>query len=457
MASGRLRPAVSRFMSDYGMLVVLALLCAYYSYATWDEQHPVGASAAKELAQTVLREVGPRARVLIVTGEGGDQRVFAEALGKRLAAAGPTVVRTVIGQPVDARRALAAIAGSGDRLDAIAADRPTAAWAVFDGLGESFPPLRKTRLLTVRTYHWPSFLTVNNLLNITNQIVVIAILAVGMTMVIVTGGIDLSAGSLVALSAVVATLLIRDAAGGEGASSLGMTACCLGGIAACAALGAVTGILVTSFAVPAFIATLAMMLVASGLAYQLAQGESIYQVPGSFVWLGRGVAAFGIPNAVMMMVILYGIAHVMMSRTALGRYIYAVGGNAEAARLSGVPVNRVLLLVYTLCGALSGLGGIVTASQLKGGSPTYGLMYELYTIAAVVVGGTSLSGGEGRIFGTLIGAFIIAVIQNGMNLTGVGSYTQKIVLGLMILGAVLLDRLKRRGWTLLRPARPSRT
>jgi ribose transport system permease protein len=137
----------------------------------------------------------------------------------------------------------------------------------------------------------------------------------------------------------------------------------------------------------------------------------------------------------------------------VGRYVYAVGGNPEAARLSGVPVKRILLFVYTACGALAGLGGIVMASQLKSGSPTYGQMYELYVIAAVVVGGTSLSGGEGKVLGTLIGAFIIAVIQNGMNLTGVESYTQKVVLGLVILGAVLLDMLKRRGWQWLRRRR----
>jgi ribose transport system permease protein len=133
-----------------------------------------------------------------------------------------------------------------------------------------------------------------------------------------------------------------------------------------------------------------------------------------------------------------------MSRTTFGRYVYAVGGNAEASRLAGIRVRAVLFSVYTLCGILAGLGGVLMASQLKSGAPTYGLTYELYVIAAVVVGGTSLSGGEGRIFGTLIGAFIIAVIQNGMNLTNVESYTQKVVLGLVILGAVLLDRLKHQ-------------
>jgi ribose transport system permease protein len=147
------------------------------------------------------------------------------------------------------------------------------------------------------------------------------------------------------------------------------------------------------------------------------------------------------------MITIYVLAHLMMSRTTIGRYIYAVGGNAEAARLSGVPVKRILLFVYTLCGALAGLGGVMMASQLKSGAPTYGVMYELYVIAAVVVGGTSLSGGAGKVFGTLIGALIIAVIQNGMNLTNVESYTQKVVLGSVILAAVLLDRLKRSAGT----------
>jgi len=144
------------------------------------------------------------------------------------------------------------------------------------------------------------------------------------------------------------------------------------------------------------------------------------------------------------MVLLYILAHVVMSRMVFGRYVYAIGGNEEAARLSGVPVKRVLLAVYTICGALAGLGGIVLTSQLAAGDPKFGLMYELEVIAAVVVGGTSLLGGEGKIFGTLIGAFIIAVIKNGMNLTDVDPFNQKIVLGAVLLSAVLIDTLKRR-------------
>jgi len=202
--------------------------------------------------------------------------------------------------------------------------------------------------------------------------------------------------------------------------------------------------MITRFRIPPFIVTLAMMLVASGLAYTLADGQSIYQLPDSFVRLGRGADLGGLPNAVALMLVLYAAAHVLLSRMKLGRHIYAVGGNPEAARLSGVPVPRILMTVYVASAALAGLGGVIMASQLKSGSATYGNMYELYVIAAVVVGGASLSGGEGKMPGTLIGAFTIAVIQNGMNLTNVESYTQKVVLGLVILGAVLLDKRRHR-------------
>ena len=151
-----------------------------------------------------------------------------------------------------------------------------------------------------------------------------------------------------------------------------------------------------------------------------------------------------VPNPVWLMIVLYVIAHMVMSQTVFGRYVYAIGGNKEAARLSGVPVKLTLLIVYTVCGALSGLGGVVLASQLEAGDPKFGLMYELEVIAAVVVGGTSLMGGQGKIFGTLIGAFIIAVIKNGMNLMNVDPFNQRIVLGAVLLAAVLLDQLKRR-------------
>jgi ribose transport system permease protein len=292
---------------------------------------------------------------------------------------------------------------------------------------------------------WPTFLKAANILNIANQITVIAIMAIGMTLVIITGGIDLSVGSLAALAAVVVALLIRDFAGGTEAGMTGMLLASSAAIMCCGLAGAVSGGMVILFGVPPFIVTLAMMLVASGLASLLSGGESIAELPDRFVWLGRGTGIVGLPHAVLLMLLLYGAAHGLMTWTVFGRRLYAVGGNREAARLSGVPVGGVILSAYVLAGLLAGLGGVILASQLKSGSPTYGNMYELYVIAAVVVGGTSLAGGEGKMFGTLVGALVIAVIQNGMNLTNIESYTQKIVLGVVILGAVLIDRLRHRG------------
>jgi len=443
------RTALSRFLADYGMLFVLLLLCAWYSLATVEEQHPTGASAGQRLADEIISQFGRAARVLVVTRDSNEDAAFADQARARLSVAGLKVAGVVKGQPADARQALEKIVAGGGKLDVIACTQATATWELFDNLGGKFPALAGAKLVMPHSYKWPNFLKADNLLNVANQIAVIAIIAAGMTMVIITGGIDLSVGSLIALSAVVTTLLIRGPGGGEHASALAMTLACLAGIVLCGSVGLFSGFMVTMFSIPSFIVTLAMMLVASGLAYLCARGQSIYQVPDAFIWLGRG-AHLGVPNAVLLLVLLYAVAHILMTRTALGRYIYAVGGNAEAARLSGVPVKGVLLVVHAVCGALAGLGGIVMASQLKSGAPTYGQMYELYVIAAVAVGGTSLSGGEGKVLGTLIGAFIIAVIQNGMNLTGVESYTQKVVLGLVILGAVLLDNLKKRGWHWLR-------
>lgn len=209
-------------------------------------------------------------------------------------------------------------------------------------------------------------------------------------------------------------------------------------------LGLVNGVLITMFRVPPFIATLGMMLAARGLVRLLSQETAIYELPASVLWLGRGADLLGIPNAVVLMLVLYAAAHILMTRTVLGRFIYAVGGNAEAARLSGVPVRRVIVLVYVLCAILAGLGGIVAVSLLQSAAPTYGNEYELYVVAAVVVGGTSISGGEGKMAGTLIGAFIIAVIQNGMNLLGIAGAMQAIVLGMVVVGAVAIDRLRRQ-------------
>ena len=447
MANSTAKNSFLRFFSEYGMLFILLLLCAYYSFATLNRQHPTGADAAKQVSTDVINSAkGRELRVLVVAGEGTEGEVFADTVTAMLEEPGVLTVDVITGDPSDLREALDEIAKSGRKIDVIAATQEASRWAVLTNIETNFPSMADTALVTPRSYLWPDFLKKANLIAVADRIIVIAVVAIGMTMVIITAGIDLSVGSLIALSAVLSTLLIRDLAGAENASASGMTLCCLAAIVACGLMGAFSGLMVSRFLIPPFIVTLAMMMVASGLAFILARGQSIYQVPDALAWLGRGANLFGIPNTIVLMAILYAGAHIVMTRTVLGRYIYAVGGNKETAHLSGVPVKAVLLTVYAICGALAGLGGIVLASQLKSGAPTYGLMYELYVIAAVVVGGTSLAGGQGTIIGTLIGAFIIAVIQNGMNLTGVESYTQKVVLGLVILGAVLLDMLKRRGW-----------
>ncbi len=438
-----MKPSIARFLSDYGMIGVLLLLCAFFSVVTNSEQSPAGEAAAKQVSAALMPQFGKSPRVLIAASDQPGDNVFAVSLERDLTASGAQVLAVVKGEPKDAREALVKIRAAGGRLDAIACTKVTGAWLVFADLKADYPELGEPRLVMARSYRWPNFLKSENLLNIANQIAVIAIVAIGMTMVIITGGIDLSVGSLIALSAVLAAGFIRDLAGGVNASAGGMLLACVAAIVLCGIIGAFSGAMITRFAIPPFIVTLAMMLVGSGSAYILAKGQSIYQIPDSFVWLGRGADLMRLPNAVVLMLVLYALAHVMMSRMKLGRYLYAVGGNSEAARLSGVPVKRVLLFAYVASGLLAGLGGVIMASQLKSGSATYGNMYELYVIAAVVVGGTSLSGGEGKMLGTLTGAFTIAVIQNGMNLTNVESYTQKVVLGLVILGAVLLDKIRQ--------------
>jgi ribose transport system permease protein len=439
-----IKRTLRRILSDHGMILVLLLLCAYFSVVTYSEQSPVGEAAAGQVAAMIKSKFGNAPRVLIVGRDQADDVAFANKLQATLASTGAQVLGIVHGEPKDARDALQKTATSGGKLDVIACTESTAAWLVFSDLKGDFPSLGTPQVLKPKSYRWPNFLKSENLLNIANQIAIIAIVAIGMTMVIITGGIDLSVGSLIAFSAVVAARAIRDDAGGVNASSMGMTLACVFAVIACAAVGTFSGGIIAKFDIPPFIVTLAMMLVWSGQAYIFADGQSVYQVPSSFVWLGRGTSLFNIPNTVLLMLVLYVLADVVMSRTWLGRYLYAVGGNREAARLSGVPVRRVVLFAYVASAALAGLGGVIMASQLKSGSPTYGNMYELYVIAAVVVGGASLSGGEGRMFGTLTGAFTIAVMRNGMNLTNVGPYAQMRALGLVILGAVMLDKIRHR-------------
>ncbi len=442
-ATSPVRQAIRGFLGDYGIVLALVVLCTFFSLATFRDQQPEGAAAGKQLAESVAPRLTPGARVLVVVAAGPDDAALAEALRVRLARITGVGVTVLSGGPAETREELDRLSAGKASAAALVLSRATAPWPLWDGAQNRFPALRGAVVAVPSRYRGSVFLKPENLLNIANQIAVIAILAIGMTLVIITGGIDLSVGSLIALSAVITARLIRDVGGAQQASGAAMLLACLVGIAGCGAVGLFTGLMITRFRIPAFIVTLAMMLVTSGLAFILAGGESVYRLPESFVTLGRG-SAVGLPIAVWLTLALYATAHLLMTRTGGGRAVYAVGSNAEAARLSGIPIQRVLCIVYTLSAALAGLGGVVMASQLNSGSPTYGQMYELFVIAAVVVGGASLSGGRGKAFGTLLGALVIAVIRNGMNLMGVQSYTQTVILGLVILGAVMLDQVRQR-------------
>ncbi|MBC8352546.1 MAG: ABC transporter permease [Planctomycetes bacterium] len=439
-----------KFLSHYGVIFVLVLLCAYYSFATLNQQHPADANTGRKLASFVIQQM-PNANVLIAVRDSDDDRVFAEAIRQSLGGASIQPVGIVAGEPRDIVVELRRMGDAGTKLDAIVTHHASAQWTVLGEarlkeLANEYPSLANVQVLKPSSYTWPTFLTRGNLLSIGNQVAVTAIIAIAMTMVIITAGIDLSVGSLMALSGVLAAWTIHRIVGEGDPSMMTLTAACFTAILLSAVIGLLTGVMVTAFDIPAFIVTLAVMRIARGLAYKVADGPSPIAIESeAFHSLSAG-NLLGIPNPVLLMVALYVLAYILMSHTALGRYIYAVGGNPEAARLSGVPVKRVLLFVYAICGALAGLGGVMEASLFSVGNPNSGVGYELQIIAAVVVGGTSLMGGKGKVIGTLIGALILAVISNGMYLTKVDSYTQMIVFGTLILIAVLLDQLKTRRW-----------
>ena len=437
MMSDQRPDRLHRFISGYGMIFVLLLLMLLFTILTWKEQTPVGSDAGRAVAEMILAQ-NDQAVVIVAAGVSDVEQAFVQAAEQHLSAGGATVARTVSGEPSDARRTITDALNDGVSPTHLAISGIAERWTVFD----RFEAGRLGQRVSPQPYSWPVFAQTNNLLSVANQTAIYAVIAVGMTMVIITGGIDLSVGSLVALASVTAAIVIRKLGGvnaGPGAMLIGVAAA----LGVCSTAGGFHGIMVTRFRIPSFIVSLSMMMMARGLAYLIADGASISALPQSWTAVGSGTVQ-GIPIPVLMMIVLYGLAHIVMTHTALGRYVYAVGGNQEAARLCGVPVRRVLVTVYVTCGTLAGVGGLILSSKLATGDPKLGVMYELEVIAAVVVGGTSLMGGEGRILGTLIGAFIIAVIKNGMNLLNVGAYEQQIILGAVLLTAVLIDNLKRR-------------
>jgi ribose transport system permease protein len=279
------------------------------------------------------------------------------------------------------------------------------------------------------------FLPLPNLINIARQVSINAIIAMGVTMVIITGGIDLSVGSLVALTGCVA-IIAMDL---PGADFTGI----LLGLGVGAAAGLVNGILVAYARIPPFIGTLAMLTMARGTALVITDGQPIVRFDSPYRWLGEGLVA-GVPVPILLMVLVLGVTYFLLRHTPLGSYIYATGGNEEAARLSGVKVARVKSTVYLISGLYAALSGMILAGRLGSAQPNTGEGFELDAIAAVVLGGTSLMGGKGLIWGTLIGAFIIGVLNNGFNLLNVSPFYQLIAKGAVIILAVLVDQLLKR-------------
>ncbi len=285
----------------------------------------------------------------------------------------------------------------------------------------------------------PYFFSSENFLNVSLQISITAIIAVGMTLVILTAGIDLSVGALVAFTGVAATSILKL----DVPYPLALTLCLLGGMLVGIFSGAMAGVFTTRFNITPFIVTLALMTIWRGASYIVTDGRPVWGLPEQFALLGNG-RLFAIPVPTIIMLGVYVAAHVVLTRTPFGRYIYAVGGNREAARLSGINTNAVLMAVYMICGALASLSGILLSSRMNSGQPNAGLMYELDVIAAVVVGGTSLFGGRGSVIGTLLGAMLIGILRNGLNLLNVNSYVQQVVVGVVILLAVLIDNLRKK-------------
>ncbi|GAB2552923.1 ABC transporter permease [Gracilibacillus alcaliphilus] len=281
----------------------------------------------------------------------------------------------------------------------------------------------------------PVFLTTNNLITLFQQITINTFLALGMTYVIILGGIDLSVGAIVAMSGTVTVGLMVN-------SGLPIVLAIVIGLALGTLLGLINGAVITQFGLPPFIVTLATMYVGQGIAYIYSGGRSLRVTDEAFTKLGTTRILDLIPIPIIYMAVFIIIFSVILMKTRFGASIYAMGGNREAARLSGIPIKRIEITVYTLTGFMSAFAGIVLAARMYSGQPSVGQGYELDAIAACVLGGVSMAGGKGRISGTVFGAIVIGVVSNGLNLMGVISFWQLLVMGLIILVAVIIDSQK---------------
>jgi ribose transport system permease protein len=291
-------------------------------------------------------------------------------------------------------------------------------------------------LIAALTVATETFLTGTNLANLVRQVTVFAVLAVGQLFVILTAGIDLSVGSVLALSGAVTAQMLVAGVPVPVATVLGIVIGLL--------LGVFNGVLVAFFGIPPFITTLGMLGMARGMVLLITDARTISGLPESFQVIANG-AVLGVPNLLVALLIVGVVATFVLGRTVFGRYVYAVGSNAESARLSGVPVTRVLVTVYAISGLLAGLAGVLIASRLGAGIPTAGTGYELQAIAGAVIGGASLSGAKGRALGAILGALIMATLENGGNLLGVDPFYLQIAIGALILIAVFFDQVQQRG------------
>jgi ribose transport system permease protein len=291
-----------------------------------------------------------------------------------------------------------------------------------------------------------AFLTTGNLFGVARAFSLTAIVAIGQTMVILTGGIDLSVGSVLALAGLSTGMLLE--------RGVPLPLAMLAGLGVGAMVGLVNGLLITRVGLPPFIATLGTLSIGRGLVYVLTKGYPV-TVPydyRAFIWLGQGYVWI-VPVPVIIMIVLTILGTIFLGFTTYGRYIYAVGGNSEAARLAGIPVERVKLLVYVLCSTLAALAGLILVARLVSAQPSAGLGFELPVIAASIIGGTSLMGGEGTVLGAVLGAAIMGVLENGMVLLGVSTYAQQAVTGTVIILAVALDIMQKRRRMRVRRAR----
>lgn len=286
----------------------------------------------------------------------------------------------------------------------------------------------------------PNFFKLTNGVNVIRQVSILAICAFGMTFAIVSAGLDLSVGAVLALSGVVASMVARDLG-----PTLGPAIGILAGLAIGVIVGLINGIIIARFNITPLITTLGTMTIVRGSAYILTGGVSLYGVPSEFQWLGRGYLIPNIlPIPVVVMILVFIVAYILLNRTIFGRYVYSIGGNEEVARLSGIDVRANKLLIYSIVSFTAALSGVILASRLGAGQAAAGTGFELDVITAVVLGGVSISGGEGRLEGTLIGVLIIGVLANGLILLDVQPYYQLVVKGLALLFAVGLDRMRKQ-------------